>query len=99
MDVAVILTYRCNSNCSMCNIWKHPTIPREEITLETMDKIPDGIDYLNITGGEPTLRKDLEEICDLLYPKAMTLEISSNGLHAEMLVPIVKKYQDIKKTK
>ncbi len=96
MDLAIILTYRCNSKCSMCDIWKFPTLPKEEITLETMEKIPEGIDYLNLTGGEPTLRTDLLEICDLLYPKAMKLEISTNGLHANKLIPIVKKYPDIK---
>ena len=96
MDVAVILTYRCNSKCSMCNIWKYPTHPKEEVTLETMDKIPYGVDYLNLTGGEPTLRSDLPDIVDLLYPRAMQLEISSNGLHAERLEPIIKKYPDMK---
>ncbi|MCK5505353.1 MAG: radical SAM protein, partial [Thermodesulfovibrionia bacterium] len=39
---------------------------------------------------------DLEDIVELLYPKAMTLEISSNGLHAERLEPIIKKYPCIK---
>ena len=96
MDVAVILTYRCNSKCSMCYIWQNPTLPREEVTLETMSKIPNGVDYLNITGGEPTLRNDLEEIVDLLYPKAMQLEISSNGLRPEKIEPLIKKYPDIK---
>ncbi len=96
MDVAVILTYRCNSKCSMCNIWKFPTHPKDEVSLETLDKIPYGVDYLNLTGGEPTLRNDLPEIVDLLYPRAMQLEISSNGLHTERLEPIIKKYPDIK---
>jgi MoaA/NifB/PqqE/SkfB family radical SAM enzyme len=96
VDVAVILTYRCNSKCSMCNIWQHPTLPREEISLATLDKIPYGIDYLNLTGGEPTLRRDLCEIVDLLYPRAMQLEISSNGLYPERLEPIIKKYPKIK---
>ncbi len=64
--------------------------------MDTLRKIPSGIDYLNLTGGEPTLRKDLMEIVDLLYPKAMTLEISSNGLLSERLEPIIKKYPDIK---
>lgn len=36
------------------------------------------------------------EICDLLYPIAKTLEISINGMKAEKLIPIVKKYPDIK---
>lgn len=96
MDVAVILTYRCNSKCSMCYIWQNPTMPNEEVALETLAKIPNGIDYLNLTGGEPTLRKDLMEIVDLLYPKAMQLEISSNGLHPERLEPIIKKYPNVK---
>jgi len=96
MDICVILTYRCNSKCSMCYVWQNPTSVNEEVSLKTLEKIPSGIDYLNLTGGEPTLRDDLMEIVDLLYPKAMTLEISSNGLHAERLEPIIKKYPCIK---
>ncbi len=96
MDACVILTYRCNSKCSMCYVWQNPTSVKYEVSLKTLEKIPSGIDYLNLTGGEPTLRKDLAEIVDLLYPKAMTLEISSNGLHAERLEPIIKKYPCIK---
>lgn len=96
MDLAIILTYRCNSKCSMCNIWKNPSLPEDEISLETLEKIPNGFDYLNLTGGEPTLRKDLIEVVDLLYPKAMTLEISSNGLRPNKIEPIIKKYPDVK---
>lgn len=80
----------------MCHVWQNPTKADEEVSLNTLRKIPSGIDYLNLTGGEPTLRSDLEEIVDLLYPKAMTLEISSNGLLSERLEPIIKKYPDIK---
>src|SRR5579863_680429 len=96
MDLTIISTYRCNSRCQMCYIWKNPTDPREEVTLETLSKLPGGFDNLNVSGGEPTLRRDLHEIVDLLYPKARILEISSNGLHPEKLVPIIKKYPNIK---
>ena len=96
MDIAIILTYRCNSKCSMCNIWKYPSLPEEEISLETLAKIPDHLGTINLTGGEPTLRKDLAEIVDLLYPKAQKFEISSNGLLPEKIEPIIKKYPDIK---
>lgn len=96
MDVDVILTYRCNSRCAMCNIWKHPTMPDEEVPLEALDKIPYGIEYMNMTGGEPTLRADLAEIVDMLHPRARTFEISSNGLRPEKIYPIIKKYPDIK---
>lgn len=96
MDLTVITTYRCNSRCSTCNIWMHPTRPADEISLDILEKIPSGIDNLNITGGEPTIRNDLAEIVDMLYPKARKLEISSNGMHPQRLESIIKKYPDIK---
>lgn len=96
MDLTIISTFRCNSRCQMCYIWKNPTDPREEVSLETLAKLPGGFDNLNISGGEPTLRTDLHEIVDLLYPKARITEISSNGLHPERLIPIIKKYPNIK---
>jgi MoaA/NifB/PqqE/SkfB family radical SAM enzyme len=80
----------------MCNIWKNPTRPSDEINLDILEKVPTGIDNLNITGGEPTLRSDLMEIVTVLHPKGRILEISSNGMHAERLEPIIKKYPDIK---
>jgi MoaA/NifB/PqqE/SkfB family radical SAM enzyme len=80
----------------MCNVWQNPTDPRQEVSLKTLKKVPFGISNLNITGGEPTLRADLPELVDLLYPRARKLEISSNGLHAERLVPIIRKYSDVK---
>ncbi|MBN8762015.1 MAG: radical SAM protein [Thiobacillus sp. 63-78] len=96
MDLTVVSTFRCNSKCQMCYIWKNPTEPKEEVSLETLSKLPGGFDNLNVSGGEPTLRKDLAELADLLHPKARIMEISSNGLHPERLVPIIKKYPDIK---
>lgn len=96
MDLTIISTFRCNSKCQMCYIWKNPTDPREEVSLETLSKLPGGFDNLNVSGGEPTLRTDLHELIDVVYPKARITEISSNGLHPERLVPIIKKYPNIK---
>ena len=96
MDLTIISTYRCNSKCQMCYIWKNPTDQKEEVSLETLSKLPGGFDNLNVSGGEPTLRRDLGEIVELLYPKARILEISSNGLHPEKLVPIIRKFPKIK---
>ena len=96
MDLTVISTYRCNSKCRMCHAWQNPTSSREEVSLQTLSKLPGGFDNLNISGGEPTLRKDLVEMVDILYPKSRIMEVSSNGLHYERLLPIIKKYPDIK---
>ncbi|NLB66071.1 MAG: radical SAM protein [Lentisphaerae bacterium] len=80
----------------MCHIWQHPTLPAEEVSLETLAKLPGGFDYLNLTGGEPTLRADLEAVVDLLYPKTRQLEISTNGLQGDKLERIIQKYPDVK---
>jgi len=96
MDVTVITTYRCDSKCSMCYAWQHPSHPREEVSVASLARLPEGIDYLNLTGGEPTLRGDLLELAAILRPKTKTLEISTNGMHWERLVPIVQRYPDVK---
>jgi MoaA/NifB/PqqE/SkfB family radical SAM enzyme len=96
MDLTVIPTFRCNSRCQMCYIWKNPTEPKLEVTAETLAKLPGGFDNLNLSGGEPTLRRDLSALVDVLYPKARIMEISSNGLNPQKLVPIIKKYPNIK---
>jgi MoaA/NifB/PqqE/SkfB family radical SAM enzyme len=96
MDLSIITTYRCDSRCSMCFIWKNPTHPDYEIDIPTLEKLPGGFDYVNVTGGEPTIRKDLIDICRTLRPKAKTLEISTNGLHGDRLEPIVREFPDTK---
>ena len=80
----------------MCFIWKNPTHPREEIGVEELDRLPTGFDNVNVSGGEPTLRHDLGEIIDVLRPKGRVIEISSNGMKADRIVPIVKRYPDLK---
>jgi len=96
VDLTVISTYRCNSRCQMCYIWQNPTDPKEEISAKTLEKLPGGFDNLNVSGGEPTLRRDLADLIDVVYPKARITEISSNGLRPERLLPIIKKYPNIK---
>jgi len=96
LDLAIIVTYRCNSRCSMCNVWKNPSLAEEEISLETLAKLPDDFGTINLTGGEPTLRSDLSEMVELLYPKTRKLEISSNGLLPKRIEPIIRKHPDIR---
>jgi len=52
LNGTVIVTYRCNARCSMCNRYKAPSKPEEEISLDTIKKLPK-MYFTNITGGEP----------------------------------------------
>ena len=65
MDGIVGVTYRCNAKCYMCNIWKNPTKPEEEITAENLISLPK-MQSVNITGGEPFIRADLDKIIEVL---------------------------------
>ncbi len=91
---SVITTFRCNARCHMCNIWEHPTNPSEEIKPSLMEKLPGGL-RINITGGEPTLRKDIDDFFRILYPKSHLLELSTNGYHTDKIVELAEKYPDI----
>jgi len=96
MDAAVILTYRCNARCQMCHTWKYPSRREQEITIEDIEKLPSNLEYVNITGGEPTLRDDLVDIVGVLSKKARKVEISTNGYFTNRLVEVAKKYTDIR---
>ncbi|MCS7228348.1 MAG: radical SAM protein, partial [Endomicrobia bacterium] len=61
METAIITTYRCINKCVMCNIWKYPTSYEEEFKPEILNKLPQ-LNFANITGGEPMLRDDIDEI-------------------------------------
>ena len=38
LNGTVIVTYRCNARCTMCNRYKCPSKPEEEISIETIKK-------------------------------------------------------------
>ena len=52
LNGTVIVTYRCNARCTMCNRYKAPSRPDEELSLETIKKLPP-MYFTNITGGGP----------------------------------------------
>ena len=74
LNGTVIVTYRCNARCSMCNRYKAPSKPEEEISIETIKKLPK-MYFTNITGGEPFIRTDLKDIVRELFQLMDSLQI------------------------
>jgi len=80
------VTYRCNSKCKMCGIWKKKE--RSELSLKEIenmltDPIFENIKYCGLGGGEPTLRGDLPKIVKLIIyrcKKLKSIGFSTNGL-------------------
>ncbi|MDY6933063.1 MAG: radical SAM protein [Spirochaetota bacterium] len=92
MEACLIVTYRCNAKCYMCHTWMHPSNREEEFSPALVDKIPSGLKFINITGGEPFLRNDLDEIVQIALNKTKRLVISTNGYYTEKIVNLAKKY-------
>lgn len=88
---SIISTYRCNAKCNMCNIWRNPTRPADEVGVEVYQKLPQ-MDSLNLTGGEAFLRNDLDEIVDVLKTKAKRIVISSNGWFVDRTLRLFRKH-------
>ncbi|MDD4858069.1 MAG: radical SAM protein [Candidatus Krumholzibacteria bacterium] len=95
MECAIITTYRCNAKCRMCEVWQNPSKASEEFNPEILRKIPAGMKRLNITGGEPLLRRDLPEIIEILDPKTNRLEISTNGYFHERIEELARRWPKI----
>ena len=94
LNGTVIVTYRCNARCSMCNRYKAPSKPEEEISLDTIKKLPK-MYFTNITGGEPFIRTDLKDIVRELYKKSDRIVISTNGFFTDRIVDLCKEFPNI----
>jgi MoaA/NifB/PqqE/SkfB family radical SAM enzyme len=78
------VTMRCNARCGFCDYWKTDKSEKER----ELKSFADAARYFNpmlvtFTGGEPTMRRDLEEVvrtvCDAIRLKYVTL-ITHGGM-------------------
>lgn len=94
LNGTVIVTYRCNARCNMCNRYKRPSNAEEEISLEVIKKLPP-MYFTNITGGEPFIREDLKEIVRELQKKSDRIVISTNGFFTDRIIDLCKEFPTV----
>ena len=94
LNGTVIVTYRCNARCTMCNRYKAPSKPEEEISIETIKKLPP-MYFTNITGGEPFIRQDLPDIVRELYKKSDRIVISTNGFFTDRIIKLCEEFPKV----
>ena len=94
LNGTVIVTYRCNARCKMCNRYKAPSKPDEEISVDTIKKLPQ-MYFTNITGGEPFIRSDLKDIVRELYKKSDRIVISTNGFFTDRIIDLCKEFPNV----
>ena len=95
----ISLTERCNLRCMYCmpaegvELTSNPQLlsPNEIVRLANLF-VSSGVDKIRLTGGEPTIRKDIEEIClQLSSLKGLkTLAITTNGIALARKLPKLK---------
>ena len=82
------LTYRCNSRCSTCGIWRMGEPWGRELTAGELRGffrenrgLLSGVKTIQLTGGEPFLREDIAEVAESIWsciPSAF-IWIATNG--------------------
>lgn len=88
VNLTVSLTYRCNSRCKTCNIYNRKS---DELSQDEYAKIFRSLDrapyWITFSGGEPFLRRDIEDICILAYEicRPKFINIPTNGILSERI--------------
>ncbi len=98
--VAISVTNRCNLNCSYC-FASYNSQKTDAITTEKMLSLVDelyarGTRLINLTGGEPLIKKDIKTIIDYIsLEKGIKCSLSTNGLLLEDKIEDIKNVSSI----
>ncbi|WTO33242.1 radical SAM protein [Streptomyces achromogenes] len=94
------LTFRCNSRCGYCNVWQDPVFDgHRELTADGLRRCLDelaelGVTYLDITGGEPSLHRELVTAVRHARDLGMTVELTTNAIRFAPLATEIVPYVD-----
>ncbi|HEX9782756.1 MAG TPA: radical SAM protein [Opitutaceae bacterium] len=98
-----VATYRCQSRCVYCKIWERE--PEGELTLEQIQaffKKSNKFSWVDVTGGEVTLRSDYPEIARSIIANNRDLyhlHTPTNGLAPERIERQVREILGMKPNK
>lgn len=96
-EVTVEVIQKCNSNCIFCSsrshIFAHNEIPFKKIIDIFKFVKKKGVNNINLSGGEPLLRKDIIEIIEILSKMDLkaTIYTSGNIFDSKVIEEILKK--------
>lgn len=94
---AIIFTQGCNFKCPYCHnselISMHPRPWRERVgvrgVLDFLKSRIGKLDGVVITGGEPTIQKDLPEFIQKIKDIGFSVKLDTNGTNPEMLKKLI----------
>jgi MoaA/NifB/PqqE/SkfB family radical SAM enzyme len=80
------LTYRCNAYCGFCHFGKHeefnstPYAKLEDFKVNVKQLAKLGVRFIDLTGGEPLLHKDIHLMAEFAKELNIQTSITTNGL-------------------
>jgi radical SAM protein with 4Fe4S-binding SPASM domain len=95
LKLNLCLTYWCQYKCKTCNIWQRK--PTDELTTEeivTLVRENPNVNWLDLTGGEIFLRRDIDDIFDAIlggWSRLAILHFPTNGFQTDRIVNSVER--------
>jgi len=81
-DAYILITMDCNNDCLFCSIPKKELYLSYDEIIVKIDKYKkENFEQITITGGEPTLHKDLFKIINYVKKKHMAVRLVTNGIN------------------
>jgi pyruvate formate lyase activating enzyme len=87
---SVLFTPGCNLRCPFCHNWKivldpKPPFLQEEAALRILENRKKYVDAVVVTGGEPTMHKEVPKFLRKLKEKGFTVKLDTNGFYPQVL--------------
>ncbi len=91
-------TFVCDARCEMCSNWTRGN-RKTDMTLDQIERafssnLWTDVENASLSGGEPTTRNDMVDICRLMidkFPKLRKLTINTTGLTPHRAIPMLTK--------
>jgi len=86
----VLFTPGCNLRCPFCHNWRivldpKPPFLNEETVIRILEKRKKYVNAVTITGGEPTIHKEIPKFLKKLKEKDFAVKLDTNGFFPQMM--------------
>jgi pyruvate formate lyase activating enzyme len=87
---SVLFTPGCNLRCPFCHNWRiavdpKPPFLQEAVALRILESRKKYVDAVVVTGGEPTMHKELPKFLAKLKARGFLVKLDTNGFYPEVL--------------
>ena len=92
------VTQRCNARCKHCyNGYERTTCePSLDVIKKRIDNLKQlGIQYIEVTGGEPLIRKDILEITKYILSNGLKYCIATNGSYVKNNLEVLRNAESV----